>query len=434
MKLFQKIFNNTGFKCAELAETLYPLNNPCRGWCRLYYYMPEEEPDYSQLDAVCSHEDSVVLLIIDIGAVAKSRPEPEQLDRMKAVVKYLRAKGKDIILRIVYDHEGHALEREPVFFSNVQEHAKIIAQLLRELSGELFIYQGLLVGNWGEMHSSRFVDEDKLRGLEQLLKKGCGNETFMAVRKPVQWRRIRRIRYDGSDPQPDGLGLFNDGMFGSETDLGTYNVRGDRAELGWSQAWGREAEIAFQNHICRWVPNGGEALYDEAAFNKNMLPDYINELTRMHITYLNHEHDRRLLEYWRQKKIVSKGIWNDETLYDYIGAHLGYRFIVRSAELKKRGNGECELLITIENTGFANIYRACRVEIDYQGPEGPECCVPDFDLRDCESGTRSVVRGIITPQGGAVYLSARQSADGRTIHFANTETADGRICVGHFEK
>jgi len=433
MKLLQRLFNNK-FKSAEFEESMRILNNPCRGWCRLFYFMIEEEPDFSQFELIQNCEDSLIQVIINIGAISKSRLDGQHFERMDKIIRYFKDRGKDIILRIVYDHEGHASEREPSFFANVVEHAEQVSEFLNNAGEEIFVYQGLLVGNWGEMHSSRFVDEDKLYKLAGIIEKNSGREMFMAVRKPVQWRRIRRIRYDGSDPQPTGLGLFNDGMFGSETDLGTYNLHGSREELGWSQAWGRESEIAFQNHICRQVPNGGEALYDENAFKKNEIPDYINELTRTHITYLNREHDKRIIDYWKQEKLVSKGIWNGESLFDYIGAHLGYRFFVSGAEMKKRNNSEYELSITIENTGFANIYKACRLDIEYQGRDGVAHCTPDFDLRSCESGTKAVVKCIIVPENGNVYISAKQIMDGKTIYFANTETDINKVYVGCFEK
>ncbi|MCQ2496994.1 MAG: DUF4832 domain-containing protein [Lachnospiraceae bacterium] len=396
--------------------------------------MIEEEPDFTPFEVLPDFEDSLVQLIINIGAVSKGYLEQVHYGRMEKIINYFRSRGKDIILRIVYDHEGHASEREPAFFANVLEHAGQVSEFLDSVSKEIFVFQGLLVGNWGEMHSSRFVDEDKLRKIEAEIEKGRGQEMFMAVRKPVQWRRIRRIRYDGNEPQPDGLGLFNDGMFGSDTDLGTYSLQGDREEMGWSQAWCREAEIAFQNHICRQVPNGGEALYDEAAFRKNQLPDYINELTRTHITYLNREHDKRILDYWKKEKLVSTSVWNGESLFDYIGAHLGYRFIIRSAALKKCNNVEYVISVTIENTGFANIYRACSIEIEYQGKNGVEKCIPDFDLRSCESGTKAVIRAVIAPENGNIYISAKQLADGKTIYFANADRESERIFLGAFEK
>ena len=99
--------------------------------------------------------------------------------------------------------------------------------------------------------------------------------------------------------------------------------------------------------------------------DKNSVMD---DLRKMHVTYLNSMHDQKLLDRWKAQTMK----WNGSmiSVYDYIGLHLGYRFIVRDATwtavektvpgggLRKHFMGKKEkfLEVTVENSGFANLY------------------------------------------------------------------------------
>ena len=55
------------------------------------------------------------------------------------------------------------------------------------------------------------------------------------------------------------MGLFDDGILGSETDLGTFGVE-PGSEAGWGSPWSTEDELIFEEQLCRYVPQGGEVL------------------------------------------------------------------------------------------------------------------------------------------------------------------------------
>lgn len=430
-RLFHKLMDKGHFIPAEFKETLINLSNPCRGWYRMFSFTIENEPDLRTIDGLPDYGDSMVQVVIDIGALKKESLQETHLKRIDKIIRYFNEKGKDLIVRIVYDHVGKAAEREPAFFNQVMDHAGQVSEILKRYPNEIFIYQGLLVGNWGEMHSSRFVDDERFRQLSGIIEKGCGREQFMAVRRPVHWRTIRRLNVDGTDPKPKNIGLFNDGMFGSETDLGTY-FQGERRENGWSHAWGREAELAFQEELCSYVPNGGEALYDEQFIKNSDRTRFVEELSRMHVTYLNREHDIRLMEHWRKTIYKGRDIWNGNSLFTYIGAHLGYRFMVTKAEMNRTVSGEYRLDITIANKGFAGIYRNCGMTLEYEGADGHKAVQIDYDLRCLKPGKQETLSVNFAPVNGEIYLAVKQICDGKRIFFANTDVSDGKVRIGTF--
>ncbi len=90
------------------------------------------------------------------------------------------------------------------------------------------------------------------------------------------------------------MGLFDDGMFGSESHLGTFGT-GDRVSAGWDGQWGFAQEMAFEEELGNYVPNGGEAVYGEGYTEKLSQKQMLDTLRKMRITYLNKAHHVRTL-------------------------------------------------------------------------------------------------------------------------------------------
>jgi len=126
-----------------------------------------------------------------------------------------------MILRFSYDLEGKGLEKEPGSIRLVEEHMQQIGEVIREYADDIFAVQGILIGNWGEMHGSRYLTPDAFRTLTDTMIKAVDGACPVAVRKPAQWRELT---LGWTEQEKKKLTLFNDGIFGSETDLGTYGT------------------------------------------------------------------------------------------------------------------------------------------------------------------------------------------------------------------
>lgn len=222
----------------------------------------------------------------------------------------------------------------------------------------------------------------------------------------------------------------------------------------------------------------------------------MDDLRKMHVTYLNSMHDQKLLDQWKAQTMK----WNGSmiSVYDYIGLHLGYRFIVRDASwtaavktaqgggLRKPFMGKKEkfLEVTVENSGFANLYEEaeCVILIEKKVLEKPvkeksedfadgsekatgkyvktsdrlskicsktedgsmiQIICPECDARTWKSGTASkikipadVLEPYIEPEQDArngikIYLQLRRKRDGMNIRFANAD-ADNGVLLGIF--
>ena len=118
------------------------------------------------------------------------------------------------------------------------KHMQQVGGILTEYSDSVFTLQGLFVGNWGELNGTKYADQQSLQQLAKQLVKSTDSQMYLAVRTPVQWRKILEsadadLQEDRKNPLYDRLGLFNDGMLGSGNDCGTYGekITGATAKL-----------------------------------------------------------------------------------------------------------------------------------------------------------------------------------------------------------
>lgn len=340
--------------------------NPSKGWYGLYPFVISEEPDFDNLVWSLADGDVIALVRIDIGrrqpGVGTGSPFTDaELDRADRILTWFEKHSREVILRITYDTEGKGMEHEPSLIKNVAGHMRQLGPVIAAHADNIIVHQGIFVGSWGEMHDSKFLSENAVCELYETLVSACGNKVRIAVRTPMQHRFIMKYltRYMGTGNADTDTGilrpaLYNDAILSSEDDMCTY-------------AGGRTVWADYQDEVCTYAVCGGEAIHD------NPLNDYDNavkELANMHITYLNRQYDTAVLDKWRS----NNG-------YDYIGTHLGYRFVVtdtavgRDAEEEtgsktQTGVGSIYINVRIANRGFACVYDRVRLLAEFRGKDG----------------------------------------------------------------
>ena len=406
--------NNTGGKAewcgVGLRESSAPLYNPGCGWYHVYTFeaappadgRPVEQEVW--LDEACL-EEQLALVLIDIGAFRAESISEEALLHIRRIFAFFRRADKQMILRFVYDRQGKGQEREPALFSLVKRHMEQLGTCIREYAEDILVVQGVFVGNWGEMHGSRFLDDDSMCMLMQTLYHATEGKCFLAVRTPAQRRRIA-ARLQGQHGLLEKLALYNDGMFGSDTDMGTYG-NAKRSEAGVLEKWNRREELEWQDCHLAHVPNGGEALASDFCQGYRQAAE---EMRRMHVSYLNSIYHSDRLDAWR-REIVEEGCYEGLTGYDYIGRHLGYRFVVRNVTERKMRR---ELCIVVENCGFGNLCEEAECVLVTVGSDGEETeDYLDTDARRWESGERVTLSAGIPDRSGRIFLRLRRKRESR---------------------
>lgn len=441
----------------HLVESTRALSNPGCGWYHLYSFNLAED---SFLYIACEEEE-LVLLRIDIHAFRSSNQIPQEaLERADRIFSFFAQHGKGIILRIVYDTDGRGMEHEPSQIAFVKNHMMQLGAVIKAHAGEILVHQGLFVGSWGEMHSSKFLVGGRMEELASTLVQATDGTCPIAVRKPAQLRSLKNLRslrsFDDPETNLNQFTLFNDGIFGSETDLGTYDMpRQD--ELDWQQRQmqrsfcGGEAlggmdtaKVSGETDLAsKTTPsktalsetNPSETNPSETKFSFPIL-DWQRaaaDLAQMHVSYLNSVYRQELLDDWKTQRAV----WNDEEMsgYDYIGRHLGYRFTVTCVHII---NEPIALQITIRNTGFANLCEEAVCKLILVKKEAKEAIIQtielDSDARTWDSGMDTVIECNISQEIQQtrecqnlsanvffVFLQLTRKRDGRILEFANEE-------------
>lgn len=456
---------------ADFTEVTVERKNPARGWYQIFTFWAEQEPDWEELGWCIQSQDALALVLINIGHYQDKDLEEADLNRIRKILRFFQENKQDVILRIVYDHEGKAMEKEPFFFAQVLRHLEQVGTILQEFAELIFVFQGVLIGNWGEMHTSRFLRRDKLEKMIEKLRLYRGKQTFLAVRRPMQWRMLHSSAAAPAECA-DKMGLFNDGLFGSRTHLGTFGSESS-AQTGWEGAWTVEEEKAFVDALCQSVPNGGEVVYKDNYTGTLTQEEMLDELRKMHITYLNRVHDSRTLDIWKKQTYQGNGVWKGKSVYQYIGAHLGYRLLVQNVALVSGAGAEKKpalvpgagtekkpalvpgvsseqtvayrqtekdsqsavLQITLENIGFAALYQDAECYVEWISEVGESRLIQLSDkLGVFRSGEVRTICVPLEPEEGKLFLRARRSKDKAVIYFANASDEEGRVALGDIRR
>lgn len=431
----------------QLKESTRALKNPGCGWYHIYTFDLSKE-NFLYIDC---EEEELVLLLIDIHAFRGCEQIPkEALEYFSSILTFFEQHDKGIILRIVYDTKGRGMENEPSSIKIVKSHMKQLGSIICEhmskkesLPGKILVHQGLFVGSWGEMHGSKFLSEARMKELSDTFLEATKGSCPIAVRKPVQLRQLS-CKKTASSPLQNASNtnftLFNDAIFGSETDLGTYGAYGTIRKSALSEnserektSWVREDELSWQQSFMQQSFCGGEVLggmntvsessgntdYPQRTLDWNQV---VADLAKMHVSYLNSIYSKEVLDDWKSHRIM----WNGEEIseYDYIGRHMGYRFTVTQVKISKN-----VITLTIKNTGFANLCEeaVCRLILT-ENNENIKAFEIKSDPRTWNSGTDTVIESPILQeiwpqqsQQTKIFLQLIRKRDGRIIEWANEE-------------
>lgn len=427
--------NMESYAFTESARMLY---NPNRG----FYYMHgfrinDDEADFRQniADRFCRDKETKLTLIEVNLQYFRDKPISRQgLANLEALFEALEQVDKQLIVRFLYDWNGENEQYEPDSLDVILEHMRQVGPTLCKYKDRIFTMQGLFIGNWGEMNGTRYSNAQDMQALAGQLAEVTDKSTFLSVRMPMQWRMITQLKEASEVVRGDGtlssrLGLYNDGMLGSFSDYGTYGEH-TKEEHGYFTYWNREEELAFQEELCKNVPIGGEVIVDNPY---NDFENALQDLKRMHVTYINKDYDRNVLDKWAETTVSEEGCFQGMDGLSYIERHLGYRLLIRQAALDYQfWEDKLRVDISLQNVGFAPIYHEADVWIILKEKESGEMHYykADRDLRELTGGNESELLSTVhveipllgrTAGEYQVYFDIRDVASKERIFLANEQ-------------
>ena len=359
------------------------------------------------------------MLRLDIGQFREKEIDRDTLLFTEMILKRFQNAKKDIILRICYDTNGNGLASEPSTLMRVMEHMNQLGPVVSTYAKSILVSQGIFIGSWGEMHSSKFMHPKQIQKLTETWWQATSGMIRIALRKPA----FTRMMY-APEEKTDVYGLYNDAMLANDTDMGTFGTA-SREESGWTDAWCMEDELHYMHKQMTQVPLGGEVLSPQV--ERNISSEVISYLRKMQVSYLNSIYDPRFLDMWKEIKVE-----DGESLYDYVGNHLGYRLEVKRMVWKKR-----QLMFVVVNTGFAPLYDRCKARIIAKGTDGDVAYMDigmDFGnmLPDEQRDVVMDFSCLVKDSAYELYLETRRRKDNSRICFVGQQK-DRELYLGRLD-
>lgn len=426
------------YNSSVYRESVQELNNPYIGWYEIYGYCLSDDESFDASQLPVNPGPGLALLQINLRNYARSPVSSAGLEHLNAILDAWQSTGRQLILRFLYDWDGSARKTEPDTLSLLLTHMSQTAEIVNAYEDCIYILQGIFVGNWGEMHGSDYMTETDMLTLAGHLSSVTAPGIFLSVRTPEQWRAVTASptplapenAFDGS--LAARLGLFNDGMLGSETDLGTYGAADAPPSLLGKRP--RQEELLFQESLCRYVPNGGETVGNDPC--SDLLPA-VEDLARSHVSYLNSAYDENVFSKWREQIWQGADPFDGMNGYDYISRHLGYRYCVRSSALtfSPPWSETACFSAVLENVGFSNSYRNFRVSLVLRHAKSGADYVYSFptDTRFWDSGTEILLETSfpvqdLPPGTYELFLKINDPVSGQPVLLANEGSDDENGC------
>ena len=344
--------------------------NPSKGWYGLYPFVISEEPDFDNLVWSLADGDVIALVRIDIGrrqpGVGTGSPFTDaELDRADRILTWFEKHSREVILRITYDTEGKGMEHEPSLIKNVAGHMRQLGPVIAAHADNIIVHQGIFVGSWGEMHTSRYADIMSVRILMAAMYEAVKGAIPLAVRTPAQHAAL-------DDSTAKITGFFNDALMASQTDFGTFSSDSNK----------RDEEYRYVDECLKnGVLCGGEAVNDNVYNDGANAQEYLRKL---HVTYLNSQYDDKVLNKWK-----------DCGIYEKISRSLGYCINIESIKTTFTG----KINFTINNIGYASLKQNFCLVIS--------CGDKDF--------TSDVIRGLEPGQSVNVRFDKKAVTNGGTL-------------------
>ncbi len=362
----------------SFAESTETVNNPGMGYTTTLWYRckPGNTP-------VQNPAGSLVLMFVDIGAFScgeNGTTDSEgnytpgtdyPLDDaffagLRGTFENCRKNGSTIALRFRYDDDG-TRNPEPATFDMLKSHVKQIGDsgLLQDYSDILMYVESGFVGCYGEQWGGKYCSLEQKAELLDLLLDIVPDPIPVTVRTPnifAKWAGIETSALGTWESEPGSraarVGLYDDGYMGSDSDLGTYSDRA--AETAWL---GRQAVTSYFGG--EFSGNLEFAQKYETYLPQNAIP----EMYRTHLSYINSNIWNLYQNYtFSADYDVAEGdhsAYYGQNVQKFIRDHLGYRFVLRSAEIPEKAEQGDSLSVrfAVENTGFANPIRAQKAEL-----------------------------------------------------------------------
>lgn len=306
-------------------------------------------------DRIEKYEDrtNLFLVTLDLYEYRNTKIPRDKLEELEELFEEAKKRNIMCIFRAAYGFEKEE-NNDAESLERIEEHIRQIAPILNNYKDRIVCVQAGMFGPWGEWHGSKYLEGEHAKENRYWLMNewllNLDSEIVVALRRPS----FIKEGVEAGLPI-ERIGLHNDGMLASATDLGTYEDEMCRIEeLQWLQ------ENLQTGH------NGGEMPYVN---EYSKVEQVLKEFPQMKISYLNMKYNEAVYEDWKTQFIGT------ENAYEYIAQRLGYRLYISSVKYPEKMVNRIflwnrSIMITLENEGFAPLSGKNKLEWVIEDSEG----------------------------------------------------------------
>ncbi len=293
----------------KFQETDRRLENPNRG-----FYIQVNSRNYERIPDIAK-EVRIILLTFNIGEYLSEDLPEEKLAELENALRTAKDSHVAVVFRAAYDFDGNV--EEPDSIERMGRHMEQMSEILNTYADQILVVQAGMLGDYGEWHSSRYLEGTEEEQAESRLYILRQWEAHLSPQIKIDVRRPRFIR----EAMEEGvltnrLGLYNDGLLSTDNDMGTYD------EAGMS----REDELEWMQQNLAGQVNGGEM----PMAGEFSLPENADrEFAKIHIGYLNLKYNEEVLARWEAETMGGMDAKS------YLENHLGYRLFLSDLTMRQ---------------------------------------------------------------------------------------------------
>ncbi len=374
---------------------------PSRGWYSIFSFELSKREDYDELKWSIRRDEDIALARINLREFRECEIPQEALDNLDGILDFFRYHNRELIIRFVYDIDGNGLTNEPKSKKIIRRHMEQIAPYMVKNADIIITMQGVFTGSWGEMHTSRYSESVDIAELAIALYEAAKGAVNIAFRTPAQMAELKKyldiIKYHDREHFIEKIGLYDDAMLATQTDMGTLAYNAIEEDLG---EIGRISEYNFV---------GGECINDN---EQNDGANAVSGLKKRHVTYLNSQYDTQVIDKWKSQKLKDGG----GSVFDYLTEHLGYR--LEYAGIRHdffRGR----VTVVIKNTGFAPFFGELELAVVKQKDDNT-----DEPAIICTAAAKSDVKRLLPNE--KAYFTFEKKSIPKDVTFAARRVRDGK--------
>lgn len=349
--------------------------NPERG-----FFTPYELPGSAGFSPVRATGNTLVHLNIRLDNWRETDIPQDILDDLQVNFDDIRDGGVKAIIRFAYNQGPYPDSEPDASKKQILRHIEQLTPLLQKNADVVAWLEAGFIGAWGEWHTST-------NGLDNLQDK---QEILNAILAAIPNRYVQ-VRYPANIiemyPNPEDaakayVAHHNDCFLSSETDVGTYERDGINTI---------ERDQKYLAELTRFTPMSGETCAPNPP--RSECTSAIQEMELLHFSAINEAYHKGILREWE-----------DGGCYEEIFNRIGYRLSIKSADfnVQVQPGGILNLLVKMENTGFASIINQRPVFVVLSGPNNSTYKTQlDIDFRKWEPGHSMLTASIHVPSNAA---------------------------------